>query len=182
MAFWRFHWSARRSSSIPFILLLLAAGWLVACQSEDHPLAFEPIVQEALGGVDSPYYGHAQPVFEVVTTAEEVEALKGSIQIWTLEALRSVDFDRYFAVIVFHRQIGWMPHSPEGLVVEQVTRRGDEVIISATFYDDPNNVVRGQIVSSPYQVVKIEKEEVQGEIDFVVNVDGQSAQEQYFIP
>lgn len=128
-------------STTLFILMLLSA-----CGSQEVELPFETIEQSDY----SPKYEDKKPDLMIIASTDEVNQLNGWISPEALEQLREMDYERFFAAVVF---LGWQPTGHEGIRVERIARQGNAVSIYA-LVGRPSGEDE---VSSPYHLVKVQK-------------------------
>jgi hypothetical protein len=96
--------------------------------------------------------------------------------------LRTVDYSREFAVIVFHRSGGISEYNT--VDVREITRAGNQVVLQAHFGSIPPDIPSLPAISYPNQVGAVSKEGKWGQdIHFVLQVDGKVVKERtYFVP
>ncbi|MCR4408524.1 MAG: hypothetical protein NUW24_16655 [Anaerolineae bacterium] len=135
-----------RKWRVLYYLLFLAVVLLGACTPQKEELPFETIEQADY----SPKYETRESGLIIVASTDEASQLDGWISPEALEQLREVDYERFFAAVVF---LSWQPTGHEGIRVERIVRQGNAVSIYA-LVGRPTGETR---VSSPYHLVKIQK-------------------------
>ena len=86
----------------------------------------------------------------IIASADETDQLDGWVSPEAMKQLYEIDYESYFAVIVF---LGWQPTGHEGIRIERTVRQDNTVSIYA-LVGRPTGETR---VSSPYHLVKIRK-------------------------
>lgn len=129
-----------------FYLLFLAVVLLSACTPQEEGLPFETIEQADY----SPKYEDKEPGLVIIASADETDQLDGWISPEAMTQLCEIDYESYFAIIVF---LGWQPTGHEGIRIERITRQDNAVSIYA-LVGRPTGETR---VTSPYHLVKIQK-------------------------
>ena len=161
-----------RKNSVQSLCMMLLLLYLAACQPQEIALPFETIERADFphGGED---YEDKEPRLIIITDATELDALGGTVSLDAQAQLQDLDFDRYFVIAVFQ---GWRPEWPtpqSGVEVQRISRRESTITIHAQFHEPVEGYVRKPVEISPYHLVKVPKgEDMQGEFEFVLNVDG----------
>jgi hypothetical protein len=165
-------------------LAMLAGLILCGCNGpEPHDLPFETLERADSAGTGE-YYEDEEPKLVIVTGAEEIDLLGNTISLDAQAQLRSLDFDRYVAIVAFQ---GWRPVIPaprSGVEIQRIEKRGNTITIFAQLYEPVEDLVKRPLVISAYHIAKIPKGgDIQGEFKFVLEVDGKSvARQTHFIP
>ncbi len=155
------------------VLLGLVVGLtlLAACQSQEADLPFETI-ERSEWGEGKEQYSIPDPKLVIIAKAEEINAIGNTVSLDAQAQLRNLDFDQYFAAAVFQ---GWQPQlppPPSGVEVQRISREGSIMTIYAHFHEPAGEVWR-PVEVSPYHLVKVQKgEDMQGKLEFVLNIDG----------
>jgi len=152
------------------LLIFVAFGGITAlpmqAQQEDI-LPFE-IVGENNVRSD---WSSPEPGIAIVANPSELTRLYDVIVSNDYQQLRGIDYDRSFAVVLFHGII-WEPQDAQtpAINVEQVQMQGNRVQISATSTLIP--LEGDPLAISPYQIIKINKENDWGiESTFALQLD-----------
>jgi hypothetical protein len=157
--------------------LTLSVLYLVACQphaTESPSVAELPLLPfETIERAEVPdtgqYYQGQNPKLVVITEVREGNAVGNIISIKAQAQLQNLDFNRYFAAVVFQGIVGYVH---PGIMIQRISVEGNVI----TFYVhvlEPVSNERKTMITSPYHLVKVRREEeVQGEMEFVLNVDG----------
>jgi hypothetical protein len=150
--------------------------YLTACQPRESELPFETIERR-----DWPGSGREWEVREagmmIMATSEDLAQTDNLFTEDAQAQLRELDFDAYFAVAVF---LGWQGSGHEGIDIERVVRRGDEVSV----YVKVGGPRGTDEETSPYHLVKVRKEGNWDQtIHFTLYMDGTEAvSPSHFIP
>ena len=134
-------------------------------------LPFETIERADTPGTGEEYEGE-EPKLAIIAEAGKINALEDTVSSDALAQLRDMDFDQYFAVAVFQ---GWQPQlppPPSGVEIQRISKKRSTITIYAHFHEPAGEVWR-PVEISPYHLVRVQRgKEMQGEIKFVLNVDG----------
>ncbi len=165
-------------------LLGLAGLWLIltARQPQTQELPFETISQ-GIGFPTGRSYSGEDPNLLVITAPEAVDAPGLEIQFTPelAEQLRTLDYDRYFAILVLqgHKNIiGYQ------VTIQQVIRQGNQINIQVEFVEPAPETLILPAFSSPYHLIAVSKTGTWGEqFQFVLVNERQSvAETTYLIP
>jgi hypothetical protein len=167
----------KRLSYATFLLMLLFNGLTACRQPEGTELPFETIDRSQIPGTEIWQSEMEEPGLLILTSAEDV-AQKGHF--FTQDArlqLQNLDFDVYFAIGVFQGRLPSVPAGqPYAIEVRKITVRDGTV----TIYTHVPKPARGEnvwlpVFAAPYHLVRVQrKEDIQGEIRFVLNIDGKT--------
>ena len=157
--------------SIALALLLLAAAGAIlpGCRPQIKELAFETIERAELPGTGGEYQGE-DPKMVIITRQEEIDTLGDSISFSAQDELRNLDFNEYFGIAVFQ---GLKGTNMYGVDIQRVTKSGNTITIFAHFTERNPELAAAAVNTSPYHIVKVQKDGLQGEFDFFLNVDGE---------
>lgn len=167
--------------------VLLLAGLVVipmtimlsGCQEEKEvDLSFETI-ERSERGEGKELYSIPEPKLVVVAAPGEISALADNVSPDALVHLQNLDFDQYFAIAVFQGWRSELPTPQSGVEVQRIGRKESTITLYAQFYEPIEGYERKPIVISPYHLVKVQRgKEVQGEVEFILNVDGTAVSRQ----
>lgn len=118
----------------------------------------EPLVWEEIASSESgwaAYESQDTPRLAVITTAEEIGAIQAGIMPDHIEQLVMTDFSAYTVIIVFQ---GRKPTTGYSVQIIEVRRVDTQIAVYAKFNSPPRSIPLGQIFTSPYCIVKIEKQ------------------------
>jgi hypothetical protein len=132
-------------------------------------LAFETIERADIPGTGGEYQGR-DPRMVVIASAKEIDALGKTISLSAQDELRKLDFNQYFAIAVFQ---GLKGTNMYGVDIQQVTKNGNTITIFAHFTERDPELAAASINTSPYHIVKVRKDGLEGELDFFLNVAGE---------
>lgn len=133
-----------------FIVMFGICWALMACQPQETDLPFETIEQDT--GYDSSrqQWEEREPKLLIIASVQDIEAAKPFVTDEALAALQKMDFATQFAVLAFRGFQG----SHAGFKIEQVLRRGNEIVL----YAKPGTESSDTVVRSPYHLIKVNKE------------------------
>lgn len=116
-----------------------------------------------------------KPRLVVIGSLQDTAQLEGHVYPEVLKSVRQVDFSRYIVLGVFR---GFRGTTGYGVEVDDVRLDSGEVVVYARFTDPPKNEVLGQLVTSPYVLLRVERGEQipHGSVVFVLVVNGSSLQ------
>ena len=115
-------------------------------------LTFETIEQPELGGS----YEARQPGLMVISSFQDLANLDGLVTVTdeAMSRLLELEYDAYFALVVFQ---GWKPTTHYSVQIDRVTRMGNTINVYAQFHEPKPDELRGDLVTSPYQLVQVQK-------------------------
>lgn len=153
------------------VALLLATG----CGPTPTPtlpgegLEWEEIFSEPV----SPYE-ETNPMMKVFVTPEQASELEEFLQLPShLRLVSKTDFAAYFVITVFQGE-----KMTTGYSVEVINVRLDNnaITVYARFLTPDPRFVTGQLVTSPYYILRVKKPpELKGDFIFVLNADGEES-------
>lgn len=150
----------RKNLSFYNIILLVSTAFSVtfglgACnpKPEEIALPFETFEQKEWAGTDKPYESR-EPNLIIVSRLEEVDNLNGLITDEAKAKLQAVDYSSYFALLVLQ---GWKPTTGYKASINRITRIENTVNIYAEFLEPEPDKAVSPAVTSPYQLVKVQK-------------------------
>jgi hypothetical protein len=132
-------------------------------------LVFETIERADIPGTGGEYQGK-DPKMSIIARAEEIDALGDTISLSAQDELRKLDFNQYFAIAVFQ---GLKGTNMYGVDIQRVTKNGNAITIFTHFTERNPELAAAAINTSPYHIVKVQKDGLQGKFDFFLNVDGE---------
>jgi hypothetical protein len=151
---------------------------LAACQAistgtptpQGTVLFFETIEQQDYSGTGI-MYESKNPGIIIVSGTGDANNLMGLISENSLKQLQTLDYQGYFVIATFQ---GWKPETGYGIQIDKVVRSGNTVNILVTLDEPKPPQHPGEIVSSPYHLVRIQKTGNWGqEITFNLMADDQ---------
>lgn len=147
------------------VLCIFVALTLSACQMKETELPFETIEQQEISN-----YQNTEPGLVVITKQAEVNNLDD----WVLQEVRSrlqtIDYNAYVVIAVFQ---GWKPTTRYGVQIERITRKGSIISIHALFLESKPGEPTGDLATSPYHLVRVQKTGTWGQqISFNLVVHG----------
>lgn len=161
------------------VTVVLVAGlmFLIACQPQETDLSFETVERRR----DWPGSGKErearEPGLIVIAASEDLIQIDTLLTKEVQTQLREIDFSAYFAIAAF---LGHQGSGHEGIDVEQIVRRGDDVLVHVQV----GNLTGDLMETSPYHLVKIRKEgNWNQKIHFTLYLDGTEATSlSHFVP
>ena len=167
---------------LKIISIFLALALTISCnpQPEEIELSFETIEQEDMSVPSGVYKDH--PEIILISSKIEMIRLENLIGEQSIMTLEQISYSDYFGVVVFQ---GRMPSSGYGVNLDRITRVGNIISVFAQFIEPEYEQIVLDIITSPYQVVRVKKGEGEWGQDMVVNliVDNSIvASTNYFIP
>ncbi len=94
---------------------------------------------------------------------------------WSNPLLRELNFSQYFAVAVFQGLKPWANYDVE---IRQIIYQDNVVTIYAHFVEPRPGQALSPIETSPYYLVKVQKEGLTGKKEFILNADGTTVDQQ----
>ncbi len=155
------------------LTMLSSVVLLSACGPREIELPFETIERSNY----SPRYEKKKPGLMIIATEDEINQLIGFVTPKAISRLQEIDYNKYFVVVAF---LGWYRKVHEGIRVEQVICRNNSISI----YAQVGELTGKDAISSPYQVIKVQKVGRWGaEIDFALVIDRNTvASQSHYIP
>jgi hypothetical protein len=118
-------------------------------------------------------YEEREPKLVILTEAGEYEALGNTVSVEAQMQLLDIDYSDYLVIAVFQ---GWRPSMPtpqSGVEVHTISLKENTLTIHAHYYEPVEGYEARDVETSPYHLVKLRRrEDVQGEVEFVLKVDG----------
>jgi hypothetical protein len=141
---------ALQSAQLMLLTMALTLPLLyLACQPRESELPFETIERRDTAGTGEIWEAR-EPGLMIMATSEDLVQIDSLFTRDVQAQLREVDFNACFAVTVF---LGWQGSGHEGIDIERVVRRGDEVSV----YVQVGGPRGTDEVTSPYHLVKVRK-------------------------
>lgn len=161
------------------LLLYLSTTAMSGCTSTPTAVTWERLSCEVSGKSDHSYSD--LPRVAVFTDSTGAQALTGQVYPKVLEQVISVDFSTAFVVAVFQGEQDSTGYSVE---VADAKLEGNTVFVYAVFHEPSSQDLKGDTVTSPYCVLKVEKtSKLRGAFDFALVVSEQEIFRQtYDIP
>lgn len=127
-------------------------------------LAFETIEQS-----DWPRIGKAyekrQPELAIIARPEDLDREPLYISPESIEALASLDFERRVGLIVYQ---GSRPSTGFGVTIREIVKRDTQVVVLADFKTPAPDQAVGDVVTSHFHVVTLERSALKGKVTFVL--------------
>ena len=132
-------------------------------------IPFETVERTDISGTGDDYPGKT-PNLIVITGAEDVIALGNTISPSAQDELSKLDYNIYFVLVVFQ---GIKGTNMYGVDIQRVIRDENRITVYTHFTERDPQREAGPVVTSPYQIVKVPRNGLQGEFEFVLNGDGE---------
>lgn len=138
-------------------------------KSQEIDLLFETIEQKLKADLGPPYKGRELAVM-IITRPEEIAQLNDWVTEDAKSRLQTLDYDTYFALIVFQ---GWKPTFGYSIQIERIIRQEEKVLILARLEEPEPDEVVPDTVTSPYHLIQVQKEDtLTQDVVFDVVADG----------
>ncbi len=142
----------RKINWLSVLILTLLLG-LSACKSQETNLPFEILEQEERN-LTGQVYEAREPGLIIVAQPNEVAELDDWITETAKEQLQTMDYDTYFALVIFQ---GIKPTDGYSVQIERIIRKNYEVTIHAQFQEPRPDHKKNDIVTSPYCLIQVQK-------------------------
>ena len=168
---------AKQAQFLCLTILMILVGTM-ACQPEKTELLFETIERRPFWSTDK-FWRSQDPGFVIVAGPDDLAQVNDFFTFDAQAQLQSLDFERHFAVAVFQGLQTSLPGAPFGVEVQKIIKEEGTVKIHAHIYEHAGDEVRRPAMNSPYHLVQVRREEdMRGELEFVLIVDGRVASRQ----
>jgi hypothetical protein len=158
----------------PILLGILVLFGYARMRTQELP--FETIEIAELPGTGHEYQGK-EPSLVIVTRKGGINLLGNTVSTNSQSKLDDLDFGEYFALVVYQGIKGTDMYGAE---IQHITRQKNTVNIYAHFTERDPSIGAADIVTSPYHIVKIPKQGLNGKIEFVLYSDGNEIIGQYY--
>ncbi len=154
---------------ITFLLLILIFPLWGCTKEPEIELPFEAIERAEIPGTGYEYQGR-EPALVAIAKKEDIDLLGNTVSIDAQLSLEAIQFDDYFAVVVFQGLKGTTMY---GVEIQRILRKGNVMMIFTHFTERDPSIGAGAMITSPYHIVKIPRQGLSGNIEFVLYADGQ---------
>jgi len=169
-----------RGACLPIFGVMFIAFFLLArCKPRETKMSFETIEQNEY--IESSGYSGDEIQLKIVSSTDEVNELGTWVSEDSRSKIRELDFTSEFALAVFR---GKMPSSGYNIEIVKVARQNTVVNLQIILLDPIPEIQKNDIETSPYHLVKIEKDGKWNEV-ITFNLINEGAQIQslaHFIP
>ncbi len=174
-------------ASVWLIMIICLLAGLIACRPQEITLPFETIEKGEVPFVPShyvekgvipyfpKYYEGKEPKLVVISNVKEIAALGNTVSPDAEAALRQLDFGEYFAIAAYQGLKPWANYSVE---IRQIMYQDNVVTIYVHFVEPQPGQALNPAEVSPYHLVKVQKEELTGKKEFILNADGTTVDQQ----
>jgi len=142
-----------RKTTRLLLLVLIPLLGLSACRPKEVDLPFETIEQGDWGNAGYAYEAH-RPTLMVITRATEVMELDDWITLDAQTQLQALDYDAYFAVVVFQ---GWKATTGYKVQVDHIALSGNVINVHAQFLEPKPEEEKAPEATSPYHLVTVQR-------------------------
>lgn len=152
-----------------FLLLVITMLILWGCTKEPEiSLPFETIekIDDPGTGIN---YQNMDPKLDILISGDDIAEVLEFVSFDSQVVLQELDYDQYIVVAVFQGRKGELGY---GVEIQKVTRQGNRIVVHVHFTEHDPNSVSLLMESSPYHLVKLSRDGLQGDFQFVLNVDG----------
>lgn len=94
------------------------------------------------------------PRLSVIANQEEITPIEKWIKPEHLPLIQNVDYHESLVLIIFS---GYHGEYPQGIEINQIVKNGNEVTVSVSFTTPAEGEPRGQILTSPYLILEIQR-------------------------
>jgi hypothetical protein len=116
---------------------------------KEAELPFETLERQEISN-----YQNKEPSLVVITKPTEVNNLDDWVVQEVRTRLQTTDYNAYIVIAVFQ---GWKPTTRYGVQIERITRKGKVVNIYALFSEPKPGEPTGDLATSPYHLVRVQK-------------------------
>jgi hypothetical protein len=135
------------------------------------PVQGEEIPFETISIGEDSNYENESPGLMVASQLAEIAPLEKVVFRMPGENLDPSELEDNIAVAVFQ---GWKPTDKYGVEVQRVTRASAGEVRLYTHFTEPDpNFEKAPIITSPYHLIRIHREGLQGEVTFILYADGE---------
>lgn len=120
--------------------------------------------------VFSPGYDGNIPNLRIIDSEDEISPVSKALLEEDQKLIRGIDFQSFFVVVIFQ---GEEPGTGYEVLTQSVTLLNNHMMfINAVFKEPKPGEASGAIVTHPYEIIKISKEGLSGEYQFVLTSNG----------
>lgn len=149
---------------IPVIIFWVLLLILSACQQKQPAAPKVDIGQaipfESIESLDDFLYQERETVYFVIWSREDIAQVDSWISDRAKAQLNSLDYSKYAGIAVFQGRQGENGHK---VVIERIGIRDNTLVLVVQFWENPPNVGSGNVMTSPYEVVQISKENLRSQ-------------------
>ncbi len=141
---------------------------LLETATPEVELQFETIDKAELSWTGK-YYEEKEPGLFILARIDDIHFVERYVSEKALSELQNQNFAKVFVIAVFQ---GEKPTDENSVEIKRVTRRGDKITIYTQFTTPKPHTVAADMITSPYHLIKIQKDSMKGDYRFSVVVDG----------
>ncbi len=146
------------------LLLIPAAVVITDNIMQEVEVDFETIENAQRPGIQA-----SQPDLAVVSEKEDTFSMQNTISSASVSTLVDMDYKADFALVVYQ---GRKPSSGYNVVIQRITHEGNTINVYVQFTERDPAKPAENVETSPYHLIKIPREGIQGELVFVILADG----------
>ena len=168
-----------RRTLLPFLLAVVVILSPGCGRTKGVEMPFETI-DKGMGAGKRERYESKEPGLVIIASLRDFALLEDDVP-RLAQKLKDIDYDHFCVVAVFQ---GHKPTGAYEVEIQRIRRQDDVVTIYARFATPEPGQERTLVETSPYHLVKIRKgEDMRGQFEFVLNVDGKEVvRKTHFIP
>ena len=152
------------------ILLCVSVIVLSGCQKNKAvDVPFGSIERQNFKGIE--YYDFEEPALFIITSAEEIDVLGNTISQAAQDSLQTVDFKQNFVIAAFIGNKAELFGPRSGIEIHTLQKRNETLTIFAHYYQPGKDVAIREVKVSPYHLIKVDKQNLQGNFKFVLNIN-----------
>ena len=141
----------------PIPTLASAAGAVSMPTTGSRIISFETLALNESGADIKASETSKEPQLQVVNDAEQAMALESMVRPEDFRRLLAVDYENYAVVALFR---GWQGSSNYQIVIQQISRTGDQLIISADLWEPSPYYASTAELTYPYHLITIARKDL----------------------
>ena len=109
------------------------------------------------------YYPGAGPAVFVLAKKEDIQLVERHISTPSTQTLENLDFKHTFALVIFQ---GARASTGYGVEIQEIRQKDHQIDIFTIFSEPAPDIEKGAAISSPFEVVALPRNDLQGEYQF----------------
>lgn len=160
-----------RKACLVFLLGTLFSTSACELPSRESRMPFETIENRDASGTGQ-YFEDREPGLMVISSNEDFFKIGQLVTDAAKTRLTTLNLEKYFILLVFQ---GWKPSGGYVMKIENITRSDQAINVYAQFLEPQEDEGKTDEVSSPYELVQVEKGSLDWNNEFTMNlvVDGE---------
>jgi hypothetical protein len=152
------------------LLFIIVASILLSREKQEQvELSFETIEMAEIPGTGYEYPGK-EPALVIITKREDVASLGDIVSKQSQLILNSLNFSDYFVITVFQGIKGTTSY---GVEIQRIFKKDNVITIYTHFTERDPSLSAGTLMTSPYHIVKIPRQGLFGQMEFILFADGE---------